>query len=138
MESFAAGIYESSGFVAETVAAVLDDAVIGTLETYAMKMEEVAKNKSLLMGVAKKMVQDMGGELNLGSVEIDGVNLDAKQTFEAAMSLPGLASVVAAIASDGHKTRVVLKRIQGDTSGMLAMGTAAPGVPKKDPTILSR
>jgi len=127
MESFANGMYEAKDFVADTVAMVLDDAVIGTLDTYATKMEELAAGKSLLKGVARKMVQDMGGDVKMGSVEIDGVNLDAEQTFEAAMSLPGLASVVAAIASDGHKTRVVLKKIQEDTSGILAMGNASPG-----------
>ena len=116
MEQFAEGITDSTEMVRKAITKTLDDSIIVTLETYQAKMEEMSKNKSLLKSVAKQMVRDFGGELDLGKIQMEGEqSLDAKQTFEAALNIPGLAGVIAAIASDGHKTRVVLKKIWDDT-----------------------
>jgi hypothetical protein len=98
------------------MAQTLDDSVIATFEEYGAKMEEMSRTKPLLRSIAAQMVKDFGGQLDLGSIQVEGGGeLSAKQTFEAALNVPGLAGVIAAIASDGHKTRVLLKKIWEDT-----------------------
>lgn len=116
MEQFSLGITDSSEIVAKAVSDVLNASVIDTFTAYQEKMEEMSKKKSLLRSIAKQMVRDFGGKLDLGTVKMESGDLSAKQTFEAALEIPGLAGVIAAIASDGHKTRVVLKKISEDTN----------------------
>jgi len=120
MQTFAEGLYSGSSLVGDAIKAVLDDSIILTMETYRDKMKELGQkqNKDLMRSIAKQMVRDFGGGIQLGSVEVDGATLDAKQTFEAALEIPGLGGVIAAIASDGHKTRVVLKKIYDETKAI--------------------
>lgn len=94
---------------------VLDDSVMASLEAYGDNVEEWSRKNSLLKSVAKQMAEDFGGKLDLGTVQVEGTELSAKETFEAALDVPGLAGVIAAIASDGHKTRILLKKIWEDT-----------------------
>lgn len=131
MQEFSDGIWSGKEVVTTTINDVLEESIMGSLETYKVKVEEWSKKKSLLKSVARQMVEDFGGELTLGSVEVEGSTLDSKQTFETALNLPGLAGVIAAIASDGHKTRVLLKKIWEDTNSIansnLVQGGEAPG-----------
>jgi len=116
MEQFAYGIASSTDMVRESVEQVLTDSVLIAMEEYGKKVEELSKKKSMLASLAKTMVRDFAGSLDLGTVKVEGEgDLSAKQTFEAALNVPGLAGVIAAIASDGHKTRVLLKKIYDDT-----------------------
>jgi len=108
---------------------ILEESAIQSLEAYNTKVEEWSKKKSLLRSVARQMVEEFGGELSLGKVDVQGDTLSAKQTFETALNLPGLAGVVAAIASDGHKTRVLLKKIWEDTHSMATSEMFKSGAP---------
>ena len=116
METFSQGLIDSTEVVREAMAQTLDDSVIATFEEYGAKVEEMAQKKSLLKSIASQMVRDFGGKLDLGTIQVEGEqSLSAKETFEAALNIPGLAGVIAAIASDGHKTRILLKKIQDNT-----------------------
>lgn len=94
---------------------VLEDSAYYALEAYDAKVKEWSDKKTLLKSVAAQMVRDFGGELSFGTIETDTVDLNAKETFEAALSIPGLAGVIAAITTDGHQTRVLLNKIREDT-----------------------
>lgn len=96
----------------------LDNSVMTTLEEYDHKIHEWSKKKSLIRSVAAQMVKDFGGNLNFGTIRADGVELNAKKTFEAALEVPGLAGVIAAIVSNGHQDRVLLKSIADDVRVM--------------------
>jgi|GEM_PF-3553484 len=113
------GIVDGASIVKDAVSQVLNDSILLTMEEYGKKVNELAEKKSMLSGIAKSMARDFGGKLDLGTVKVEGEqSLSAKETFEAALNIPGLGGVIAAIASDGHKTRVLLARIQKDTDAI--------------------
>jgi len=120
MYEFANGIFDSAGMVSDTISQVLEDSVIASLDTYAEKVKEWSSKKSLLQSIAHQMVKDFGGKgMDMGTIQMEGqADLNSKKTFEAALSIPGMAGVIAAIIADGHQTRVVLKKIQENTSSI--------------------
>ena len=127
MEQFAAGVTDSVGMVREAVGMALDEAVIGSFEEYAVKMEELASRKSILLEVAKGMVRDMGVKIETADSD---ANVDVKKSFETAMSLPGLASVTMAIINENAKTRKMLGMIHTElaTQTSVMNGSTPPAV----------
>jgi hypothetical protein len=113
MESFASGIDISSKLVADAVTSVLDDSVFATFDAYKMKMDDLAKKKPMLMGIADAMVQSFAGSIE--NVEIEGKTENVKANIKAMLSIPGLAGVVAAVISEGSKSRAILDKIRGNT-----------------------
>ena len=113
--------------VREAVGMALDEAVIGSFEEYAVKMEELASRKSILLEVAKGMVRDMGVKIETADSD---ANVDVKKSFETAMSLPGLASVTMAIINESAKTRKMLRMIHTElaTQTSVMNGSTPPAV----------
>lgn len=109
MEQFALGIYDSNGMIRSAVESTLNDAVLDTMDVYAAKMEELAKKKTFLESVAKSIVEDLGGKIEMHT-DADA-NVNVKKNFEAALNVPGLAGVILAISNEGAQTRMMLKRI---------------------------
>jgi hypothetical protein len=109
MEQFALGVTSSTDMVRMAVEDALDESVILALDTYAAKMRELAAKRTFLADVAKSMVRDLTG----AQIEADDqeANVNVKKSFQAAMSLPGLASVVLAVSNEGAATRKMLKKI---------------------------
>ncbi len=110
MEQFALGIMDSAGMIRNSMEMVLTDAVITTMDEYATKMQQMAEQKSLIEGIAKSMVRDMGGKIET-SVDVAGETENVKRRLEAALSIPGLAGVTAAVVSEGAKTRETIGRV---------------------------
>jgi len=108
MEQFGLGITSGIDMVKLAVEAALNESVITTMDEYAVKMKELAEQKTFLASVAKSMIRDMGASIEAPDPE---ANVNVKRSFEAAMNLPGLASVVLAVTNEGAATRKVLKRI---------------------------
>jgi hypothetical protein len=125
MEQFALGVTDSTEMVSNAVNMALDEAVIGSFEEYAVKMEELASRKSMLLEVAKGMVRDMGVTIETSDSE---ANVDVKKSFEAAMSLPGLAGVTMAIINENAKTLKSLKAIHTElaTQTSIMNGSSPP------------
>lgn len=109
MEQFALGITDSTDVIKRAIEATLNDSVILTIDTYAQKMKELAEQKMFLTSIAKAMVKDLGGKIET-TVDSDA-DINVKKNFEAAMTLPGLASVVLAVSNEGAMTRKLLKRM---------------------------
>ena len=109
MEQFALGITDSTDIIRRAIETTLNDSVILTIDTYAAKMRDLAKQKMFLASVAKAMVKDLGGNIET-SIDSES-DINVKKNFEAAMNLPGLASVVLAVSNEGAQTRKLLKRI---------------------------
>lgn len=109
MEQFALGITDSTDVIKRAIEATLNDSVILTIDTYAQKMKELAEQKMFLTSIAKAMVKDLGGSIET-TVDSDA-DINVKKNFEAAMTLPGLASVVLAVSNEGAMTRKLLKRM---------------------------
>jgi ribosomal protein S9 len=113
MESFAMGIDASSLLVAEAVTRVMDDSVLLTFDAYRMKVEELAKKKPMLASIAEMMVRDFGGSIK--NIEVEGKTENVKANLQAMLSIPGIAGVVAAVVSEGAKTRQILDKIRDNT-----------------------
>jgi methyl-accepting chemotaxis protein len=109
MEQFALGITDSTDMIKRVIEDTLADSVILTIDTYAEKMRDLAEQKMFLASVAKAMVKDLGGNIET-SIDSES-DINVKKNFEAAMNLPGLASVVLAVSNEGAQTRKLLKRI---------------------------
>jgi methyl-accepting chemotaxis protein len=109
MEQFALGITDSTDVIKRAIEETLNDSVILTIDTYAQKMKELAEQKMFLTSIAKAMVKDLGGKIET-TVDADS-DINVKKNFEAAMTLPGLASIVLAVSNEGSMTRKLLKRM---------------------------
>lgn len=135
MENFADGIYSSSELVREAVEQTLNDSVILTIESYQEKMEELGRKKSILRSIAHQMVRDFGGTVKMGSVQVDDVKTNAQATLEAALNVPGMGGVIAAVVSTGHQTNKILSKIYDETKRTADYlsrndgGNAPPGAP---------
>jgi len=126
MESFALGIDASALFVAEAVTRVLDDSVLATFDAYKTKMDELAKKKPMLAGIADAMVRDFGGSIQ-STITIEGQKENVKANLQAMLSIPGIAGVVAAVVSEGAKSRAILDKIRDNTQKIAESDLVAKG-----------
>lgn len=132
MEQFALGVTDSTDMVRMAVEDALDSSVILALDTYAVKMRELASQRTFLADVARSMVRDISGA-NI-EAEDPEANVNVKKSFQAAMSLPGLAAVVLAVTNEGAATRKMLRKIYDEnvkqTTALDGMwGSREPGAP---------
>lgn len=114
MEQFANGITDSTDMVRMATEEALDESVILALDTYAEKMRQLASQRTFLADVAKSMVRDISGA-QIEAEDTDA-NVNVKKSFQAAMSLPGLAAVVLAVTNEGAATRKMLRKIYDESA----------------------
>jgi hypothetical protein len=127
MEQFALGITDSTDMIKRAIEDTLADSVILTIDTYAEKMRDLAEQKMFLASVAKAMVEDLGGNIET-SIDSES-DINVKKNFEAAMNLPGLASVVLAVSNEGAQTRKLLKRILDENIRQTSVMSGGVSIP---------
>jgi hypothetical protein len=109
MEQFALGVTSSTEMIRSAVDSALNESVIMTIDEYATKMRDLAEQKTFLASVAKSIIRDLG--MDIETTVDSNADVNVKKNLEAALSVPGLASVVLAVSNEGAQTRKLLKRI---------------------------
>lgn len=130
MEQFADGIESSTDFVREVTERALDNSVIASMETYSERLKEWADQKPLFASVASEIARQLTGQNVQIETSVDAeADVNVKKNFQAAMNVPGLASVVLAVSNEGAMTRKLMKRQLDElVKQTAAMGySGAPG-----------
>lgn len=117
MASFAAGIDAGAATVTESMALMLQDSVLGTIDAYQVEMQKAAANKGLLSQVAGMLMKEFGASVE-STVTVDGQAEDVRATMKAMLNVPGLAGVTMAIINESAKQRRILDKIRENTEAM--------------------